>query len=89
MRTRCFALLVVLIAGVSLRAADLPKPIVTGLVNPESVCVAPNGLIYVTEIGEFGKDGDGKVTVIKEGKALAFVTGLDDPKGIVASPDAL
>lgn len=65
-------------------AADLPKPLVTGLKSPESVCVGADGRIYVTEIGEFGKDGDGKVTVIVDGKAKPFAEGLDDPKGIVA-----
>ena len=60
-----------------------PKPFVSGLKNPESVCLGPDGSAYVTEIGEFDKDGDGQVSVIKEGKASPFATGLDDPKGIV------
>ncbi len=67
----------------SLFAAELPKPIVTGMTNPESVCLGNDGRIYITEIGEFGKDGDGKVTVIDQGKSAPFATGLDDPKGIV------
>lgn len=67
------------------QAADLPQPFITGLKNPESVCIGPDGLVYVTEIGEFGKDGDGQVSVIREGKAVPFATGLDDPKGIVVS----
>src|SRR5438132_12710605 len=66
-------------------AGDVPpKPLVTGLKNPESVAVGSDGRIYVTEIGEFGKDGDGRVMVIVNGKAVPFATGLDDPKGIVA-----
>jgi glucose/arabinose dehydrogenase/sugar lactone lactonase YvrE len=66
-------------------AADpLPKPLVTGLKNPESVCVAPNGKMYVSEIGDFDKDGDGTVVVIENGKAVPFVKGLDDPKGLAA-----
>lgn len=69
-------------------AADLPKPFVTGLKNPESVCIGPDGRIYVTEIGEFNKDGDGAVTVIKDGKAEPFAAKLNDPKGIVAASDA-
>ena len=44
--------------------------------------------MYVTEIGEFGKDGDGQVSVIVDGKAKPFATGLDDPKGIVAFQNA-
>lgn len=78
-----------LLLATPLFAAELPKPFVTGLKNPESVCIGPDGLTYVTEIGEFDKDGDGAVTVIKDGKAVPFATKLDDPKGIVASADAL
>ena len=63
----------------------LPKPLLTGLVNPESVAVGPDRRIYITEIGEFDKDGDGRVLVIDpDGKAVPFATGLDDPKGMVA-----
>src|SRR5205814_708989 len=62
----------------------LPKPLVTGLKNPESVAVGVDGRIYVTTIGEFGKDGDGTVMVIVDGKAVPFATGLDDPKGLVS-----
>jgi glucose/arabinose dehydrogenase len=61
-----------------------PKPLVTGLKNPESVAVGPDGRIYISEIGEFGKDGDGRIMVIVNGKAVPFATGLDDPKGMVA-----
>jgi glucose/arabinose dehydrogenase len=64
-------------------AAELPKPLVTGLKNPESVAVGPDGRIYVSVIGEFDKDGDGSIVVIKDGKAVPFCEGLDDPKGIV------
>jgi len=69
-------------------AADLPKPIVTGMKNPESVCLGGDGRIYVTEIGEFDKDGDGFVSVVVDGKAQPFAKGLDDPKGIVAFQNA-
>lgn len=65
-------------------AAELPKPLVTGLKNPESVAIGPDGRIYVSVIGEFDKDGDGSIVVIKDGKAETFCGGLDDPKGLVA-----
>lgn len=65
-------------------AAQLPAPLITGLVAPESVTIGPNGKMYATQIGEFGKDGDGSVVVIENGKATPVATGLDDPKGIVA-----
>ena len=77
-------LLAVLFAGPAPYAAAQPQPTVSGLRSPESVAVAADGKIYVTEIGEIGKDGDGAVMVVENGKAVPFVTGLDDPKGIAA-----
>lgn len=56
---------------------------VTGLKMPESVVQAKDGRIFISEIGEFGKDGDGQITVIDQhGKASVFASGLDDPKGL-------
>ena len=78
----------VLLFASPLLAADHPKPLVSGLKNPESVCVGADGALYVTEIGEFDKDGDGQVSVIKDGKATPFATGLNDPKGIVTWENA-
>src|SRR5262245_47668228 len=88
MRVCCLALWISSLTALA-AAAELPAPVVTGLKNPESVCIGPGGALYVTEIGEFDKDGDGQVSIIKDGKAQPFATGLDDPKGIVASGDAL
>ena len=59
---------------------DMQK--ITGLKMPESVVQAKNSKIYVSEINEFGKDGDGQITVIENGKARVFAKGLDDPKGL-------
>jgi len=67
----------------------LPNPLVSGLKNPESVAIGPDGRIYISEIGEFGKDGDGRIMVIVNGKAVPFATGLDDPKGMVAWGNSL
>ena len=77
-------LLAVLFAGPVPFAVAQPQPIVSGLRTPESVAVAADGKVYVTEIGEFNKDGDGAVVLIEGDKATPFVTGLNDPKGIVA-----
>ena len=64
-------------------AQDIPKQKMTGLKTPESVVQAKDGRIFVSEIGEFGKDGDGQITVIdSSGKASVFAKGLDDPKGL-------
>ena len=57
-----------------------------GLATPESVVVGPDGRIYVSEIGEFGKDGDGRIAVIgKSGKPQPYAEGMDDPKGLATS----
>jgi gluconolactonase len=53
-----------------------------GLLTPESVIQAADGKVYVSEINEFGKDGDGQIRVIDHGKASVLVQGLDDPKGL-------
>jgi hypothetical protein len=37
---------------------------VSGLVLPESVVAAPDGRVFVSQIGEFGKDGDGSVAAV-------------------------
>lgn len=71
-----------LVGPASAGAAELPKPMIEGLVNPESVVVGPDGKIYVSVIGEFDKDGDGSIAVVEGGKATTLVAGLDDPKGI-------
>ncbi|MDO8826402.1 PQQ-dependent sugar dehydrogenase [Methylophaga sp.] len=56
---------------------------VEGLVMPESAIAHPDGRVFVTEIGEFGKQGDGKVTVVNtDGSTETLVDGLNDPKGI-------
>lgn len=63
-------------------AKDNPKPIAEGLKSPESVAVGPDGAIYISEIGEFNKNGDGRIVAIRNGKVVPLVDGLDDPKGI-------
>jgi len=74
-------------ASTDLAAQELPKPLVSGLKNPESVAVGTDGRIYVSAIGEFDKDGDGAILVLQKNKAAPFANGLDDPKGLVAVPD--
>jgi gluconolactonase len=57
--------------------------VVSGLASPESVLVGPRGDVYVSQIGEFGKDGDGSVARVKpDGTLEIFASGLDDPKGL-------
>lgn len=76
------ALLLTLLLGVAAAQAGEPRK-VTGLKSPESVVAGPDGRIYVSEIGEFGKDGDGRIGVVDAGGKLhAFAEGMDDPKGL-------
>ena len=78
-----------LINSIAQAEGGKPTTLVTGLKNPESICYAANGKLYLTEIGEDGQDGDGRISVIEDGKAAAFATGLNDPKGICALKDTL
>ncbi|MGL4551877.1 MAG: PQQ-dependent sugar dehydrogenase, partial [Gemmataceae bacterium] len=79
-----------LLAGVAQAAPTMVgskaplSPVASGMKNPESVCIGPDGKAYVTVIGEFGKDGDGGVVTVSGGKVTPFCEGLNDPKGIVA-----
>ncbi|CAG0992561.1 hypothetical protein MTYP_02362 [Methylophilaceae bacterium] len=78
-----------LLLGMSACAAQPPQK-VTGLKTPESVIQAKDGRIFVSEINEFGKDGDGRISVIdKSGKLSVFASGMDDPKGLAIIGDDL
>ena len=55
---------------------------VHGLLTPESVVQAADGKMYVSEINQPGKDGDGQIRVIDHGNASVLLQGLDDPKGL-------
>ena len=57
--------------------------VISGFTSPESVVQDAKGDIYVSEIGEFNKDSDGKITRISiDGKLSTFASGMDDPKGL-------
>lgn len=63
--------------------ADADGAKTTSYKMPESVAVAQDGKVYVSEIGEFDKAGDGQISVVgADGNPSAFATGMDDPKGI-------
>lgn len=72
---------VLLIAGCHAESGGMRK--IDSLKMPESVVQAKDGRIFVSEINEFDKNGDGRITVIgKDGKTSIFTDGLDDPKGL-------
>ncbi len=79
---RVFLVLLSALISITLNAHESLNTI-SGLVSPESVAQDAKGDIYVSEIGEFNKDGDGKITRISiDGKLSTFASGMDDPKGI-------
>jgi len=54
-----------------------------GFKLPESVVAHPDGRIFISEIGEFGTPGDGKITRINpDGRKTTLADGLNDPKGL-------
>lgn len=76
-----YILLIIILAFTSLVNANRVYP---GFVNPESAVQSKNGDIYVTEFGERGKDGDGKIKKINtNGEISDFTTGLNDPRGLI------
>ena len=79
---RVFLVLLSALISITLNAHESLNTI-SGLVSPESVAQDAKGDIYVSEIGEFNKDGDGKITRISiDGKLSTFASGMDDLKGI-------
>ncbi|MEW6158377.1 MAG: hypothetical protein AB1813_13155 [Verrucomicrobiota bacterium] len=65
--------------GLPTRAAE-PKSVLVGE-RPESVIQAFGGHFYVTvRMGD--QPGDGRVRVVKDGRAEDFATRFDEPKGI-------
>lgn len=55
----------------------------TGFAMPESVVSHPDGRTFISEIGEFGKGGDGQISIIAaDGARTLLAAGLNDPKGI-------
>ncbi|HEY0842816.1 SMP-30/gluconolactonase/LRE family protein [Methylotenera sp.] len=63
---------------------------ITGLKTPESAVQAKDGRIFISEINEFGKDGDGRISVVDpQGNVTVFASDLDDPKGLAIIGDYL
>jgi len=80
------ALALSLALAASAQAAPAHKQLAKGIKNPESAAIGPQGDIYISEIGEFDKDGDGRILIIARdgGKPVReFAKGLNDPKGLV------
>jgi len=79
---RVFLILILTLIAAPLKAHDSLN-LISGFTSPESAVQDAKGDIYVSEIGEFNKDGDGKITRISvDGKLSTFASGMDDPKGL-------
>ncbi|HKH21187.1 MAG TPA: SMP-30/gluconolactonase/LRE family protein [Gammaproteobacteria bacterium] len=63
---------------------------IAGLRSPESALQMSDGRIYVSEIGQQNKAGDGGIAMITpDGELRQYVSGLDDPKGLARWDDSL
>lgn len=78
-KTAILALL--LMASGIAHAHDAKK--LSGFKAPESVVADKQGRVFVSEIGEFNKDGDGQISVVSSsGRVKVFAKGMNDPKGL-------
>ncbi len=67
----------------AVKPAQTSKQTVTGLRMPESVIAHPDGRLFISEIGEFGKKDDGQISIINtDGSKTVLASGLNDPKGL-------
>ncbi|MED5510669.1 MAG: SMP-30/gluconolactonase/LRE family protein [Pseudomonadota bacterium] len=63
--------------------SEISQQTVTGLKLPESVVAHPDGRLFISEIGEFGKKDDGQISIINtDGSITVLASGLNDPKGL-------
>lgn len=69
--------------------AAAPTVLIPGIKNPTGVAVSADGRTFIATLGEPRVAGDGSVVLVKGGKAVPFVTGLDDPTAVVAFQTSL
>ena len=78
------ALIALVVAVPRLHQSKAPEArVIAGLETPESVAVGGEGVYYVSNLGRPGAKGDGFIARVVNGRAERWVTGLDDPKGLV------
>lgn len=88
MKKTLFAL--ALLQALTVQAKEPAPAKITGLKTPESVVQGKDGSIYISEINEFGKDGDGQISKVdKKGNVTVFAKGMDDPKGLTMMGEKL
>ena len=61
------------------------------ILMPESAAAMGDGRIIISEIGEFGKNGDGKIIqiLLNGDKKIIADSGLNDPKGLIVIEDSI
>jgi glucose/arabinose dehydrogenase len=85
MSHRLFVLVILFAEQAAWAGQELPRPLITGLKNPAAIAVGPDGRVYISEIGESGKDQAGRILVLdKTGQAVPFATGLENPQGMIS-----
>ena len=94
MRLPLFVALTLLPAELwSQKPESFTKPLrtVESIPAPESVAIGPDKAWYVTSFGKFDTQGDGAVYRVdpEGGKPERYVTGLDDPCGLVFMGDTV
>lgn len=88
--TRCLCLLLLAsLISPSFAAERLPEPLVRELKTPSAAVTGSDGRVYVATLGDSGKDGDGEIIVVEQGRTKSFTTGLDDPRGLAARAEWL
>ncbi len=75
--------LILIAAQPTTGTGQAPRPLLTGLKNPEGVAVGADGRVFVSAGDQGGKTG-GLVLVLKDGKATPFASGFDAPGPLVA-----
>ena len=80
-----FILFLLLYIGCAQEAKE-PDPLTTNSIEkfstPESVELGSDGVYYVSNIGGFGVDGDGTISVIENDSVKTIASEFNDPKGL-------
>ncbi len=70
----------------------LPAKAVTidGIIHPESAFTTRDGRVFLSEIGQVGKKGDGRILeIFTSGEKKVIASGLNDPKGLLVEGNTI